>query len=308
MLWCWLSLIQGVTAEIKLRGALDRTAAELSLLSPLCSLLEDQSVQESDLDQLLAGMLPGLSLTALARDLALDSTSTLAMGQAIQQRLAYWLDEAEAGQPGPPGSLGSAWRRQLTVGRLFLDWQLERQQLWLCLTYSLRTPLGPAARSVQCVVPLWIGRGERAATKQNYDDIWLLDSFTRGQTFRTAMGGDLPYDFPVIAHMDGGTAVSIKSLDLTAPTYSQASAFSGQVVDYIERLAGFSGADYNKGGQQISISADAIQSRRLVLVVPENGAQDYLTASLAELASLATSRGVVLDVVRAGTSTRYAEG
>lgn len=319
LLFCWfmLSQIIAATAEIKLGGALHRTAAEISLLGPAARLLEtagDNDAASSDpaagktlqdVETVFATIFPGFSTEQLLRDFALDIASTHLLGPAVLLRINTWLDDAEAGQPGTAGNGRSLWRRSIRDLHVFLDWQLDRQQLWLCVSWQQQHALGRQRRTIYSVVPLWTGHDDRSAAGNEQGSVWLLDNFTRGQTFRELMGANLPYDFPVIAAYESGMATAVKSMDLTAPTYAGESDFSRQVGDYIAGVAGFSGAVYNKGDTQITIESAEITGRRLLLVIPQNSSQSWLDASLAELGLQAAASGVDLQVVRSGISTRY---
>lgn len=320
LIWFFLGLLIADTAEIKLKGALDRTAAEISLLSPLARLLEytptDTGAQAdgcedtnaADLEQLVGELFPGFSLENLGADLLLDTSSTAILGQLVQQRLNYWLAEGEAGQPGWPGGQTGIWSACLVSRNLYLDWQIDRQQLWLCLSYQLQTPLGRLTRETRCVVPLWIGRDRQTETdSQDDDSVWLLDNFSRGQLLRQEMGGDLPYDFPVIANFDDGEAVSIKSMDLTAPGYQQTSDANKQVMEHLDDLAAFTGAYYEKNGENVAIDEGQIVRRRLILVVPANSGEEWLAGGPELLQTYAAARNLTLEVVTHGNSSRYAQ-
>lgn len=318
--WFMLSQIIAVTARIKLSGALHRTAAELSLLGPAACLIDQarQSGVRSDgteggpdlaaVDAVLDLLCPGTSAEQLLFDAVLDIGSTGLVGPAVLSRIGYWLDDAAAGQPGFSGSSRSLWRGSIRDLRIFLDWQTDRRQLWLCLSWEQLHALGRSRRTLQAVVPLWTGQADRADEGSQADAVWLLDNFTRGQAFRERLGATLPYDFPVIASFTDGTATAFKSMDLTAPTYAEQNAFQNQVAAFVETVAAFSGADYDKGGRHYSISAGEITGRRLVLVIPQNSSRHWLDTSLADLGTLAAGSGVDLEVVRSGVSTRYAPG
>ncbi|MEA4888222.1 MAG: hypothetical protein VB070_01970 [Clostridiaceae bacterium] len=334
LIWFFISLMNGVMAEIKLKGAMDRTASELSLLSPLIQILEqannqlqqneagdaasqpavmeaagDQRAAVSDFNDLFSTVLPGFSWEEYAGDLLLDGSSTLLTGQLVLQRIDYWLDEAEAGQAGQLSGQNSSWRACLSSVRLYLDWQLNQRQLWICMAYSLKTPFGALERQTQSVVPLWLGCDDRQVNDEQSekDAVWLLDPLNRGQLLRQKMGGDLPYDFPVIAQFDNGEAVSIKSMDLTAPGYQSETAATAQLAGHLDVLSLFQGTQYHKNGQNLVITADQIRSRRLLLVIPENCSQMWLDTTLTEWQNTAGARGVTLEIIRYGRSYRYKE-
>lgn len=327
LLISFLGMQSAITAEIKLKGALDRTAAELALLSPLAQAIgpilaeSDASTVDStqgesaggtiliaDLEQAVGEIIPGFSLEDLARDFLLDASSTAVLGQVLQQRIEYWLQETGTGQSTDSGSAASQWEKQLADRRIYLDWRVTQKQLWLCLSYRLSTPLGWTDRQIRSIVPLWFGDLDAIIASDGEladGSVWLLDNFTRGQIIRREMGGDLPYDFPVIARFAGGEAIMIKSLDLTAPGYQQLDTLLDQAGSYLDALAGFKGATYERPDKVVIVEPDEIASRRLILVVPANASQSWLGDAWSELNRQALAMGVVLQIVTHGDSTRY---
>lgn len=79
-------------------------------------------------------------------------------------------------------------------------------------------------------------------------------------------GGNLPDAFPVIAAFEDGTAVMIKSLNHTLPSYRKKGAMEKAVLKMIDTLEAFQGAEY--GG--ISIRKEDIKRKKLILILPEN--------------------------------------
>lgn len=296
--------IQCVEADVKIKGALDRTATELALLSPAGRLLEDLDRQpnsentaaDAQSGSPLDDLLENIPWQGILADLALDVTSTAVAGPAIHNRLNHWIAKAMNDRPDLTSRLGDR--------RLFLDWKQEKNQLWLCLSYRLRTPLGSFEKLAYAVVPLWLGR-EEASAVQSEDSVWLLDNFSRGKIIRERFGANLPDDFPVIAALFDGEAVMIKSMDLTAPTYLERHAAELRMEQHLLVLAGFSGASYHKGDRHIQVDAPMITSRRLMLIIPENSTRDYLPAFLDDLAETAAARSINLQIVRYGISSRY---
>jgi hypothetical protein len=311
-----MSQILAVITEIKVSGALDKTASEFALIGPAVSLLREpidstrlgDKLQEAtqEVDTLTDMILPEAGLDALASSVPGDAASTAIIGPFVMCRIMYWLDQTHIGSglvdgfslcPGP-GTLD-----------LFLDWQIDQQQLWICVTWETHALIGVQKHTLHQVVPLWIGseKEEEDTSGQLPGSVWMLDNFSRGQTIRTWFGGDLPHDFPVIAEFYDGAATSIKSLDVTAPTYASRDAFSRKVTSCIDQLSDFSGARYQKGGVSIHISENEICQRQLVLVMPENGTRTWLERELANLTAHARDKGVFFHVVRSGTSERFTQ-
>jgi hypothetical protein len=318
-----ISLVMLSQAEIVLAGALDRTAAELSLVCPLGELLfgepgieailPDQWIEAtgkgdstsarsdaalttpSQLDQVLQSLWPSQDLYSMLKDAMLDFASSALLGRFIQYRLDFWLHEA-----------GPAYRssgKYMLGRRLFLDWSPNQDRLWLCLYYQAATPLGIINRQARSIVPIWPVRG---SCKENgsADQIWQLDNFSRGKLLRQKYGANLPYDFPVIATFCQGEAISIKSADLTAPTYQQSEEVQGLILSQLERLAEFDGAIYERQNEDIEIAPAMIKSRRLILVIPENCDQAWLPECLKTMQAAALGKAISLDIIRYGCSYR----
>lgn len=290
-------------AQIKIKGAMDRTAAELSLLSPACQLLEELNLGDlgisekaSELNTVIEEICPGESIESIMGDAMLDLASSVLVGKILQNRLDYWLGEAWSGQPGWAGCLG---RR-----KLYLDWKTGSQQLWLCLSYQLKTPIGTMTRQANVVVPLWTGQ-KKLDSDEDADGIWQLDNFSRGRRLRELYGANLPYDFPVIARFSEGEALSIKSIDLTAPTYQDQETIRENLLEQIENLFLFNGADYYREKGSVSVSSQSITSRRLLLIIPGNCQQPWIDDFFMDMSSRAAAKSITLQIVRFGSSTRY---
>ena len=302
-----VGVILTVETEIKLKGALDRTAAELSLASPLCELLA-QNDMFRNVSQVMDGeagreintafqeIFPGLQVTSILADASLDLASTNILGPLISKRLDYWLAETESGQPG--------WLGFLDKHSLYLDWNLTNNQLWLCLNFQLKSPAGCFQKQVKSVVPIWIGFGGDEEG-QDSDKIWLLDNFSRGQEIRRIFSCNLPYDFPVIASFTDGEAISVKSMDLTAPTYLELEPVRNRIRQQIKILADFQGSAYVRPEQNIEITAESITRRKLILVIPDNCTQPWLDAVISDMKQQAAGLSVDMELVLHGSSSRY---
>ena len=78
--------------------------------------------------------------------------------------------------------------------------------------------------------------------------VWNLGRFARGNAIHGRLGAnvDWPSNFPtidkIINRIDGDVATSIKSLDLTAPTYNQGNKLYDKLKGYIDKLDDFTGA------------------------------------------------------------------
>ena len=120
--------------------------------------------------------------------------------------------------------------------------------------------------------------------------MWRMDPKSRGRLVETLVmkpGGNAP----VIDAFWGGTAISVKSMDLRAASYQSASGVRGQVNKYIRSLAGYQGGRAPNG---TIIQPNDVQSRTLELYVKGRGSanQDVLN----ELVDSAAQQGVILKI------------
>lgn len=298
-----LGLIAAPAAEMELVFALDQTAAEMALLAPLADHLSavipipDPSPDRVTDDRLISDLdaaIPGWS--EWIRSGALDLASSALLAPLIHQRMELWL-ERSARKSG-------SFRHMITSRRLFIDLEPGRGELWLYLDYQLRLPGVTLPRQMTAHVPLWTGHGLVSQDDPSRDRIWELDNFSRGRRLRTLYGGNLPYDFPVVARWQAGDASAIKSIDLTAPSYRDLTVVRRTIRDQINRLAGFCGHIYERGEHHVVIDAADIERRTLNLIIPENSPSESLTV-LGVLGREAAVSGVNLVIRTHGRSQRY---
>lgn len=152
----------------------------------------------------------------------------------------------------------------------------------------------------------WI-RGDHpiASITESGVSVWSFDNFTRGKILRDVFGGDLPYDYPVIASFKDGTAVMIKSVDITKSSYSDGRRLASEVQGMIAKLSAFKGT---QGNSQVSvslqISESEIQTRKLLLVLPENPmTQEQSLALVKVLTTDAVLKNVQVEIKLYQTSS-----
>ena len=100
---------------------------------------------------------------------------------------------------------------------------------------------------------------------------------------------NLRANFPVIDRFANGLATSIKSLDLTSPTYQNISNLTSRVQGYLVELARFQGAYWIQSG--------SITARELVLAVRPGVATDAQWMALEAMRDVATQLGIVLTIL-----------
>ncbi len=325
-----ISMCMSVQAEMRLKTALDRTAAEISLLPPLVfSLVDESSIQLpiSDLlnsigsvdtgadgsdtgestdsgtggggeaaEQLRSALLEIIQpdkLEVLVSDALLDLASSALLADIVEARINYWQER-----------LGLS--NKLSAPQIWLDWNLKDDQLFLEADYEIRTILGKTNHRATALLPIWRSTDNASASESDSnsendaDNVWQLDNFSRGRKLRAIYGGNLPASYPVIAKFAQGEALSIKSMDLTKPTYSQPQAVEQAVTEQFLRLAGFAGTAKPYGSSKIWIKAEDITARRLLLVVPADSDFGLYQDTFRNLSIKAESMGLDFNLVTYG--------
>lgn len=229
-----------------------------------------------------------------------DILGTLLFGQMIRDRIVDAYNEISENE------IINDIIRNVSVA---VDYDSVNKVIWIRTYYQWVTPFGTYDKSIQSAVPIY-GNLEielnADSTNKQADEIWMESNFVRGDYLREHFGGNLPHSFPVISSWKNGTATSIKSIDLTAPTYSSEEELFKKVSEHIDDLSDFSGTDQPWGKDQIVIDSSDISNRVLVVVIPCNS--DDSTVSLLEsYGDYASSKGVSLKIEKYGNSYKYVE-
>ena len=132
------------------------------------------------------------------------------------------------------------------------------------------------------------------------DDIWSLSNFQRGLKIRRIFGANLPDSFPVIARYEAGRAVMIKSMDITAASYQNGGTVEKTLKRYLKELREYQGQDKPWGRDGIVIRKEDIRKKELLLVIPENKADDAIEAVLYDVVRYADSIGINMVIERYG--------
>ncbi|MFA5586273.1 MAG: hypothetical protein WDA02_06970 [Saccharofermentanales bacterium] len=287
-----LTFLASILAEqdaLILSHALDQTAREIALLLPAADLLESLDLPGAWLEETI----PDESLRSLLADGLSDVAATVLASPFVLQRVDRWAAQAAAGQGRSP----PAGTRKLAI-----DFDLKRQTIWLCLSYETSNLMRKDWIEIRSRIPVWnAGLFSQSAgdSQEGRDGVWMLTNFERGQAIRGRFGGHLPLFYPVIALWDGHEAVSIKSMDWTAPSWQSPEAVKCRIDQLVAELSGFQGL----GGE--GPQPGQIRSRRLILVIPDNEISWKTGGLLASWQDQARSLGVILDIREYGTSRRY---
>lgn len=172
--------------------------------------------------------------------------------------------------PGPPGpgsttvTTGSLWQGINTAGML-------------------------APGQVPGLNPAY---GKTPNFNQGTRGVWSMTPFARGVAIERTLGQNLPSNFPRIDRFHNGVATSIKSMDVTAPTYQNAATIRSTGRGYVDAVANFRGAT---SGDTV-ITNNQITSRALDLAVPP-GATSAQWEALSDIVSYGTQQNVNVRIV-----------
>lgn len=193
---------------------------------------------------------------------------------------------------------------------VYVDCDYDRHIIWLQVYYEWNTFFGTAEKSITEAIPIYgditLELPDTGEVRDGSDEVWMRGNFERGLELRSQFGGNLPASYPVIANFENGTAVSIKSLDLTAPDYQIPGHVCDKIYGDIDELAGFNGTDAPWGSDGIWIKEDEVFSRELLIIIPENSTQEAYNELMACM-NYAASNHVTIRIEEYGNSYRYSD-
>jgi hypothetical protein len=290
VIFIFISAIHMEQDAIILSHALDQTAHEVALLMPLTDLAE----QYIDPKEWIEKVIPDKTLADIAYEGLSDVAATVLGSPFLLARLDTWARATAVSQQRMPPQ----GKRKMAV-----DIDHKRQAIWLCLSYENDSIFSDDWRQIRSRVPLWnahlFEKKGSEDDEEDQDTIWSMPNFDRGLEIRRIFGGNLPATYPVLAGWNGHEALAIKSMDWTAPSWSTASAVKSRVNQFVNNLAACEGS--GDGGP----SPGEIQSKRLVLVIPDNEVAWKSEGLLASWKAEALLKGVTLDIREYGTSHAY---
>jgi len=186
----------------------------------------------------------------------------------------------------------------------------ENEDIDIVVRYTMDFPVPikilPKLEFVQSATArAWMGGDETKGVidegnSSTADDIWSLGNFERGRKIRTAFGGSLPDNFPVIARYEAGTATMIKSMDLTAKSYQSSANVKKELEENISNLAEYKGQNEPWGSSDIVIKSVDIKRKELILVIPKNEITAQIEDALQDCVKKAVSEGITLKIERYG--------
>lgn len=312
-----LTSISCRNADILFSQATDQVTQEISLLLPIVGAGLDvaesalgivnhftsspeKSDTESRVKETATSVMAGIATVFEVFGIEIeDQLTTLVLGKAIHDRIvsvyqSYCQDELLAARISDVG--------------VYVDVDHDTRVIWLRIYYRWQTLFGPCDRMIISAVPIYgdisLTLPGTEGTQDDKDAVWMMSNFERGMKLRGIFGANLPSSYPTIAIWSSGTATSIKSIDLTAPEYSQEGPLTRRVRGYILDLARFQGTPNGFGKSDIVINPEDIISRQLILVIPENSPSNVYN-ELEACLGLASENDVDICISRYGNSYRF---
>lgn len=234
------------------------------------------------------------------RGMALEGALTAWTGQAVGKRVNTWYSKTIRQSRLLEGILQNR--------KFSLSWDGPESLLWIHSSYETPLFLGRWNGSDRTPIPLWIDWPEAPVEAQDgeekADNFWSWHNFKRGKYLREKYGGNLPDNYPVISGFQGDTAVMIRSMDLTAPTWQSQSALQLRIQQWAMELERFQGTEKPWGREKIHIRSGSIHQRVLTLIVPENSPATS-RGELERIRDSMAGQGIHLQIVFSEKSYRY---
>jgi hypothetical protein len=131
-----------------------------------------------------------------------------------------------------------------------------------------------------------------AAAATSQINRWSLGWGARGDYFSEALGANLPRNFPVIDAWGDGVVTSIKSIDLNAATYQDATRLTYRLNGYVDQIALYDGDEMSG----ITIRPSDISGRALDIAVPNGSITETQRAAIEAAKLRARAFGVDLNI------------
>lgn len=297
ILTTFIILFYAKLMALNIRFALENTAEEMAAMIPLADLVLE--LTGSERESILEGILQKIPNRDL-QELAKEYISSLLIGPIIEKRVDYWLSLKRQGGGIPIAK----HNRQILLSR-----DQESAVLKLTMFVYFDTLFGQYTEEFSSFIPIWSKQyspqpAEGDEQEKEDSDIWSQDNFTRGRYFREKEGANLPLNYPVIAFYSQGLAKSIRSVDLTAPSYSSPEALSKLLNADFRRLSEFN--HYSSRSDAFpDINPGDIREKQFILVVPNNMPETYNGHYFSRLREEAEMYDISLIVRRRGESHRY---
>ncbi len=124
--------------------------------------------------------------------------------------------------------------------------------------------------------------------------IWKLGWAKRGQMTNEKFGDPtFPDNYPIIDQISNGIATSVKSIDLNAATYRNDISLANRLLQYVEGVRNFDGADWG----DLDIQAGQITGRAIQLIVPKGSMTAAQRTIIDQVREIAKRSNRPVDIV-----------
>lgn len=169
----------------------------------------------------------------------------------------------------------------------------------VAVRYRIKIPvplsiLKPLEMEQKAVAAAWMGGDDPRPADE--EDIWSLDNLSRGRRVREIFKANLPWYFPEISAFKNGTAILIRSIDLTAASYQDMETMSKTIRKYIDDIFAYNGQIAPWGDEKITIGPEEIIGKQLLLVIPRNPVSENVTEILGQCADYASEKDILLVI------------
>ena len=303
-----ISSVTAVNAELYMQRASENVVSELNVVIPLASngiscaddlvsafgVADNVSFDTDQLDDALGVIGSASGVTGVDLE---DLVGTALFGRYVRDRIVeeYY------------SLVNSEWVYEDIVQdvSVYLDYESADKSIYVSVYYDIVAGKVRLPRSYCTSIALYadaipLRSTENEEKKDSEGSVWDLENFERGQAIREQFGGNLPYNFPVIAYSTENEVVSIKSMDTTSPYYEERPNVRKKLKSYIKDLEGFNGADQSG----ISVQMTPSTRKTLLLIIPENGSESS-RQYISEMEEYAAERGIGLKVEEYEKSNHY---
>ncbi|MBO4579454.1 MAG: hypothetical protein J5715_04805 [Clostridiales bacterium] len=306
-----VSIIAFVRADILMQRSAEQTSEKLATLFPAMTTAGDlvSTVANALPDGELKSDVSAKAVTALAQigkiGIAADDISGGSLRELVMEGVLAERAASDIASGYKERNNGSDLLMPDYINVIF-DIDDNHNVIYMTTDYKIKTIIGDIGRSCVTAIPVYgemtifLNGSDREEPAE--DDIWSHDQMERGDEFRVLYGANLPKMFPVADIYENGNVTSIRSVDLTAPDYSQGKDLAKTIKKDINKLAKFTGDKMNYKGTDYLV--DDIKSKTLLVIVPSNSDPD-IKAQVASLRSYADKKGVNLDIREYGNSRKY---
>ena len=130
------------------------------------------------------------------------------------------------------------------------------------------------------------------AALHNASQLWQLPAVQRGVEIEILRAGSyrLPHGFPVVDILKNGTAISVKSVDITLPSY-QGSRLLHRLKGYVNKLIDFRGSVH--GGRRVSGNA----RKELEVVIPKGKTTEAQQKIFEEVADYGQLNNIIVKFI-----------